>query len=607
MAAGNEAQNACDVSPAREPSAFTVGASTQSDSRAWFSNFGSCVDLFAPGESIVGAGLGSSTARQTMSGTSMASPHAAGAAAIAFTAWPTSRPAQIIELLISDSTRDVLSSIGAESPNRLLMAAGDSLPASDTPSTPISVTAEPGDSSVTISWTPGDPTAVAVSSFTVSGLPEGLCTAAFTALEAQHSCTISGLTNEVEHTFSVVAVNAAGVASAASNSVSATPSPAQSISIRSTISPIAPTRVADTRQRTTGGRSAAKVSGDRVLRIDVTDALGLAPNQIEAVALNLTLTATVAQGRGGFATVFPCNSEIPYTSSLNFVDGATVATGVISAVSMTGEICVYVFGEAHVIVDVTGVIATGQGFHSFVPQRQTDTRSGLGSPAAASIENSTLEIRLSDMQGINLIDITAISATLTVTSTVAQQFGGYATVFACDREPPNASTLNFRTGKTVANSFISPISADGRLCVYIFGSADVIVDINGVFTTASAFTPVQPSRVMDTRSTIEVGTLSSNSDPLIVPVSIGSNFLAKDDTVVTLNVTAVGTTAVRSGGFLTVYPCGTRPNTSTLNFVTGQTIANSVVTPLSADGTICVYVYGKADVLIDVNGISRAQ
>lgn len=617
VAAGNESQNACDVSPAREPSAFTVGASTPSDARAWFSNFGSCVDLFAPGDSIVGAGLSSSTARQTMSGTSMASPHAAGAAAISFTAWPTWSPAQIIELLIRDSTRDVLSSIGAESPNRLLMVAGDSLPAIDIPSAPISVTADPGNSSVTISWVPGDATAVAVSSFTVTSSPEGLCAAVFIAVETQHSCTISGLTNDVEHTFSVVAVNAAGVASPASASVSATPSPSEvqeipasappeaSPPVAATITQVAPTRVADTRRTSSTGRSGSKVSEGRVLQVNVTDAVRFAANDIEAVALNLTLTDTVAGRFGGFATVFPCGSSVPDASSLNFVSGKTIATGVLSDTSAEGDVCVYVFGEAHVIVDVTGVIPTGRGYSSFVPHRQVDTRSGLGGAVAEPVTFTSLEIPIDNLNEIEAGEMNAISATLTVTSTIAPSVGGFASVYACDGALPDASTLNFVSNETVANSFISPISSDGKLCVYIYGEADIIVDINGVFTTASTFSAVQPTRVADTRSTSAIGTLSANSSDLVVPISVGARSASSSNTIATINVTAVGTVAPDVGGFLTVYPCGTRPDTSTLNFTTGQTIANSVVTPISADGTICVYVYGKADVLIDVNGISQ--
>ena len=620
VAAGNEAQNACDVSPAREPSALTVGATTESDSKAWFSNFGPCVDLFAPGSSIVGAGLASATARQTMSGTSMASPHAAGAAAIALTAWPAASASDVIQLLVDDATPDVLSSIGTDSPNRLLMVAGESLPASDTPSTPHSVSAEAGNSSVTLRWVPGDPSVVAVTSFTVTGSPEGLCTTEFIASGVEHSCVISNLTNGVEHSFSVVAVNAAGVASSASDTVVATPTvnnaqeqPASTApggpvgTSGATISQITPTRVADTRRTSLTNRSSARISGDRVLRVDVVDAIELAADEIEAVALNLTLTDTSAGPYGGFATVFPCDASVPDTSSLNFVSGATVATGVLSAVGADGDVCVYVFGEAHVIVDVTGVIAANRGYTSFVPVRQADTRNGAGVSTSDPITYRSLEIPVGTLGGVPSTDIAAISATLTVTSTVAPSVGGFATVYACDSAPPDASTLNFVTGQTVANSFISPLSDEGKLCVYIYGEADVIVDINGLFSDDSAFSPMQPSRVLDTRSTSAIGTLTNGVTDLVVPIGVGTQSLTHLDTVVTLNVTAVGTVAPEVGGFLTVYPCGARPDTSTLNFVTGQTVANSMVAPVSAQGTVCVYVYGKADVLIDINGISQAK
>ena len=72
---------------------------------------------------------------------------------------------------------------------------------------------------------------------------------------------------------------------------------------------------------------------------------------------------------------------------------------------------------------------------------------------------------------------------------------------------------------------------------------------------------------------------------------------------VALNVTAVRTdSALGGGGYVTVYPCGTRPGPSNLNFVTGQTLANSVIAPGSASGDVCVYVYGTAHVLADVSG-----
>ncbi|MGB1084661.1 MAG: hypothetical protein ACPG1B_08655, partial [Ilumatobacteraceae bacterium] len=142
-------------------------------------------------------------------------------------------------------------------------------------------------------------------------------------------------------------------------------------------------------------------------------------------------------------------------------------------------------------------------------------------------------------------------------------------------------------------------------CVYVYGEADVLVDINGLFTNESEFEAVQPTRVADTRTTDSIGTLTGTSSELVVPISINNEILMTQDSVVTLNVTAVDTVAPETGGFVTVYPCGTRPDTSTLNFTTGQTVANSMIAPVSTQGTICVYVYGKADILIDINGISQ--
>ncbi|WP_134773952.1 S8 family peptidase [Ornithinimicrobium flavum] len=119
VAAGNEDQDACNVSPARATSAITVGATDAADVRAGFSNYGSCVDLFAPGVSITSAWYRSDTQLSTISGTSMASPHVAGAAALHLQGAPGASPAQVASALVSGATPDTVVDVQG-SPNLML-------------------------------------------------------------------------------------------------------------------------------------------------------------------------------------------------------------------------------------------------------------------------------------------------------------------------------------------------------------------------------------------------------------------------------------------------------------------------------------------------------
>ena len=120
VAAGNKQSNACDRSPARASSAITVGATDRSDSRSSFSNWGGCVDLFAPGSSILSAGINGNTSTSTKSGTSMATPHVTGVVALILETNPNVSPAAIINYLNDVSSKDIVRDAGPGSPNRLL-------------------------------------------------------------------------------------------------------------------------------------------------------------------------------------------------------------------------------------------------------------------------------------------------------------------------------------------------------------------------------------------------------------------------------------------------------------------------------------------------------
>lgn len=128
VAAGNSNADACKSSPSSEATAIAVGATSSNDARASYSNWGSCVDIFAPGSSITSAWMTGDTATNISSGTSMASPHVAGAAALVLQGNPTAAPATVRDALRGSATSNHVSGAGTASPNLLLNALAASSP-----------------------------------------------------------------------------------------------------------------------------------------------------------------------------------------------------------------------------------------------------------------------------------------------------------------------------------------------------------------------------------------------------------------------------------------------------------------------------------------------
>lgn len=376
------------------------------------------------------------------------------------------------------------------------------------------------------------------------------------------------------------------------------------------ISPVGPKRVFDTRI----GQSAdllrnvakAKVGGAYELEVQLTDLAAYVPaTGVGAVSLNVT----VANSEGtGFVTVYACGNR-ESVSSVNFTVGQAVANAVMSPVSSTGTVCFYASAFTDIIVDINGWLPAGQAFSAIGPKRLFDTRLGasdlvLRTVAAKPLAAGELiEVPVTGLTGyVPSSGVDSVSLNVTVTNPIAY---GYITVYACGTRE-EVSSVNYSAGQTVANAVVAPVSAAGTVCFYAHSATDVIVDINGWFKTSAGFVGVSPQRVLDTRAgtpaTLRTVAKSKIGGSYVLEVRVTdlTNAVpASGVAVVSLNVTA---TNADGNGFVTVFACGVREEVSSLNYSAGQTVANAVLAPVSAAGSICLFSLAPTDVIVDING-----
>ena len=212
-------------------------------------------------------------------------------------------------------------------------------------------------------------------------------------------------------------------------------------------SAIAPTRRADTRSGI-GSVATAPIGGSTILRLPMLGRSGIPASGVSAVSMNVTATNTVAPDEGGYVTVYPCDGTVPNVSNINFVTGQTVPNAVTSPLSADGELCVFVYGRADIIVDVNGVYTADARFGAVAPNRITDTRTDGTVLGELDGTGDVYTIQVTGRGGVPATGVSAVAVNVTVTNTVAGPFGGYVTVYPCDAELPNVSTLNFTTGRS---------------------------------------------------------------------------------------------------------------------------------------------------------------
>lgn len=370
---------------------------------------------------------------------------------------------------------------------------------------------------------------------------------------------------------------------------------------------LTPARLVDTRSANSTvdnlGAGAGALPAGNVHTVQVAGRGGVPAGATGAV-VNVT---AVNPHDAGYMTLFPCGTARPVASNLNFGAGQTVGNAAITRLSGEGTLCVYTDVASDLIVDVTGYVPPASQLAMLTPGRLADTRGpgltvdGLSSGSGALTAGQTLAVQVTGRAGVPAgADTVAVNLTA-----VEAQGAGFMTLFPCDVGLPNASNLNFEAGGTAAASAVVKLSGDGRLCIYSDDAAHVILDVNAQAAGAPGLVTVTPGRLADTRSpnaTVDfvfsgAGRRAAGSTYRFNVAGRGGT--PRSATGAMLNVVA---TSPSEAGFVTVFPCGTLPTTSTLNFAAGITVANSVVAQLSASGEVCVYTYSDTHLIVDVTG-----
>jgi hypothetical protein len=256
-------------------------------------------------------------------------------------------------------------------------------------------------------------------------------------------------------------------------------------------------------------------------------------------------------------------------------------------------------GGAHLLADVVGyyrpVSSSSAGrMTTLAPDRVLDTRN-----ATKPLPDSTTVVPVLGRAGVPATGVSAVVLNVTATNSTD---AGFVTVWPSGARPV-ASNLNAtKVGESIPNQVIVPVGPDGSIRVYTDAGADLIVDAMGWFTDASApeisrglFIPVSPYRVLDTR-----GGARPATDSTVVLRATSPGTAAFGRIALAMNVTA---TDPLSDGFITVWPSGTRPTTSSLNVSPGAlTIANHVTIPSGADGAIRLSASSAMHLVGDVSG-----
>ena len=344
-------------------------------------------------------------------------------------------------------------------------------------------------------------------------------------------------------------------------------------------SPMQPQRMADTRQ-------IAELSSESPLILDVRGTFGLPTQGLEAVVLNVTATGATSNG---FVTVWPCADTKPLASSVNYTAGEDIPNTVIASPDQYGKICLDSSTPVNLLADLSGWFLSGDGLHTFTPQRAFDTRK----TGFVLTPETPYSLQVTGSFGLPSSGVSSVVLNVTATGATAS---GYITVWPCNQPQPNTSSLNYLPFQDIPNAVIATVDSNGHVCFASSSPTFLIADISGWFAQGTNLNVITPQRLFDTRPAKRVST----SPTYVLDLSTASPISPGAATAVVLNVTAAGAT---KAGFATVWPCDQpQPPTSNLNFDANEDIPNLVITKVSATNTVCFSASAPVHLLADLFG-----
>ncbi len=354
------------------------------------------------------------------------------------------------------------------------------------------------------------------------------------------------------------------------------------------IIPVTPGRLLDTRIGI--GSSARPVHENSSIDVAVLGKFGVPASGVDAVVLNVTVVRPTATS---YVTIWPTGAARPETSNLNMRPGLTIPNLVVAKVGDGGMVSLFNrFGSTDLLADVVGYSTSTEHLQSLVPARIFDTRTGVGAPVGKVPENSSFDVSVLGRGGVPTSGVGSVIVNITSTQPTAKS---YVTVWPTGSERPEASSLNLVVGEKRPNLVIAKVGVGGRISLFNrFGSTHLFGDVVGWMPEHGAYTSINPTRILDTRSglgtygtwiydkflDVEILRPGSFDGPVgqgkTISVAVPSEAdIPSGATALVLNVTAVGAT---KSTYITAWPQGVpMPTASSINATPGANAPNMVV------------------------------